>query len=470
MKGRVLIVDDEKNITFVLRAMLEKNGFEVLTFNDSLHAIQAIGVEYLNTVITDLYMPGKSGMEILEYCTKTNPRLPVVIITAYGTVEAAVSALKNGAFDFVTKPFDQSEFLTVIEKAVSTHQSREKEPVMIASATTDAGSKDSRTGEASEISSMIGSAPKMKSIFSMISKIARLSSTVLITGDSGTGKELVAYEIHSLSDRRDKPFIKVNCGAIPSTLIESELFGYEKGAFTGAVTSKPGRFELAHTGTLFLDEVGEMPLEMQVKLLRVMQEKEFERVGGVTTISVDVRIITATNKDLEKEVKEGRFREDLFYRLNVVPVHLPPLSERKEDIEILVKNFVQDFNTKMSKKVTHIDPKCLSALQSYSWPGNIRQLQNVVERMMVMTDGETLNLEDLPEGIFDGKAGETVQNDLASFKEIVRRQTQSLERELIERALEETRGNVTKAAEKLGLSRKGLQLKLKELDIRRQDS
>ncbi|MGE0615656.1 MAG: sigma-54-dependent transcriptional regulator, partial [Bacteriovoracia bacterium] len=276
--GKVLVVDDEKNITLVIEAMLARAGFTPVVFNDSARALRALKQERPHAVITDLYMPGPTGMEILEYCKEHLPDLPVVIITAFGTVEAAVAALKKGAFDFITKPFDQTELLNVARKAVETFRLREEDNV--------------------QVSSIVSHNPQMKEVLNVIHKVARSPSTILILGESGTGKELVAYEIHKQSDRADKPFVKINCGAIPATLIESELFGYEKGAFTGAVTAKPGRFELANTGTIFLDEVAEMPLEMQVKLLRVLQEHQFERVGGINSTTVDVRIITATNRNL----------------------------------------------------------------------------------------------------------------------------------------------------------------------------
>ena len=454
--GRVLVVDDEKNITFVVSAMLEKSGYEALTFNDSREALRAIDesmdAEEIDAVITDLYMPNVGGMEVLEHCKKYYPQLPVVIVTAFGTVEAAVSALKRGAFDFVTKPFDQTDLLAIVRKAVTTHQQRRKEPGF---------SVQSDSPSFSEFS-MVGNSQQIQDVFKVISKIAASPSTVMIYGESGTGKELVAFEIHRHSDRVKKPFIKVN-------------FGYEKGAFTGAVSSKPGRFELAHEGTLFLDEVGEMPLEMQVKMLRVLQEQEFERVGGVSTTQVDVRIITATNRNLEEEVKAGRFREDLFYRLNVVPIHLPTLRDRKEDIETLARFFLKQFNQKLQKAVTGISAPALLGLQSYSWPGNIRQLENVMERMILMTDGTILRTLDLPPevaatlplGMGDTPVGELLNDSPANFKELVRRQTQGVERALIEKALDETGGNVTRAAEKLGLSRKGLQLKIKELGLKR---
>lgn len=483
MLGRILIVDDEKNITLVIQAMLEKAGFESVSFNDSAEAMEAIATEEFDVVVTDLYMPGAGGMEVLEYCQRHHSGLPVVMITAYGTVESAVTALKRGAFDFVTKPFEQSELLSVVQKACATYQQRIKEPIILLNQVDrshlDEGSVGTgrqpgeRDSGMASISSMIGSSQSMQDVFKVISKIAQSPSTVLVWGESGTGKELVAFEIHRQSDRVNKPFIKINCAAIPASLIESELFGYEKGAFTGAVSSKPGRFELAHEGTLFLDEVAEMPLEMQVKLLRILQEQEFERVGGVHTIKVDVRIVTATNKDLEAEVKAGRFREDLYYRLNVVPIHLPPLRERKEDVEALVKYFLIQFNQKLKRNMNGLTPETLAKLKAYSWPGNIRQLENVLERMVLMCDGHVLSVDDLPEEFVGLEAGdlglksEVPLEDSATLKQIVRRKTQALERGLIEKALEETRGNVTHAADRLGLSRKGLQLKMKELGVAR---
>ncbi len=468
MQGRVLIVDDEKNITFVIQAMLERERFETLVFNHSSEALEAISSEEIDLVISDLYMPGPGGLEILEYCQLNFPQLPVVMITAFGTVEAAVAALKKGAFDFITKPFDQDDLLGVVKKAVATYRQRMKEPIIFFPQ--NQGASAPAGGAAQGISSIIGSSPQMQDVFKVISKIAQSPSTVLVWGESGTGKELVAYEIHRQSDRTSKSFVKINCAAIPATLIESELFGFEKGAFTGAVASKPGRFELAHEGTLFLDEVAEMPLEMQAKLLRVLQEQEFERVGGVATIAVDVRIIAATNKDLEAEVKAGRFREDLFYRLNVVPIRLPSLRERKEDIDLLVKYFLGEFNKKLNRGIQGVTPEILYVLRNHSWPGNIRQLENVLERMMLMCEGSVLSAVDLPEELNVGlppKDEQVVVDESSSLKQIVRRQTQALEKDLIEKALEETHGNVTRAAEKLGLSRKGLQLKMKELGIRR---
>ncbi|MEK6706210.1 MAG: sigma-54 dependent transcriptional regulator [Bdellovibrionota bacterium] len=467
MSGKVLVIDDEKNITLVIQAMLERAGFKAAVFNDSRTAIKSIEGLAPDLVITDLYMPGTGGMDVLEYCQKNHHQLPVVIITAYGTIEAAVQALKRGAFDFITKPFDQTDLINVVKKAVSTYEQRRKEPVTILPVEQLVGE-----GSAEPLFSIIGASPQMQEIFKLITKISSSPVTVLIQGESGTGKELVAYEIHRRSDRASKPFIKINCAAVPATLIESELFGYERGAFTGAVSSKPGRFELANEGTIFLDEVADMPLEMQVKLLRVFQEQEFERVGGISTIKVNVRIITATNKDLEGEVKAGRFREDLFYRINVLPIRLPPLRDRKEDVDLLVSHFVKQFNVKLKKNISAITPELFTALRAWNWPGNIRQLENVLERMVLMSDGNILGIRDLPPELATAVSSEIqpTEADLEStlsFKDIVKKQTQTVERELIEKALEETGGNVTKAAEKLGLSRKGLQLKIKDLGIKR---
>lgn len=472
--GRILVIDDEKNITFVIQAILRKAGYEALVFNDSAEALSIIDSEELDAVITDLYMPGPGGMEVLEYCQANHPALPVVFITAYGTVESAVAALKRGAFDFITKPFDQAEILNAVSKAVQTHRRRQKEPISI-----QQREIPGQPASIAPISSIIGASPGMQEMFRIIAKTAPSPSTVLVSGESGTGKELVAYEIHRGSARADRPFIRINCAAIPAMLIESELFGHEPGAFAGAVASKPGKFELAHEGTLFLDEVAELPLETQVKILRALQDGEIERVGGINPIRVDVRVIAATHKDLEAEARLGRFREDLFYQLNVVPIHLPPLRERKADIDLLVRYFLGRFNERLRKRITGIRAEALVALRNYEWPGNIRQLENVLERMVLMCEGSVLRLEDLPDEVTsatglssqpgdgpEGGAGEPV-SALTRFKDLVKRRTQNVERDLIEKALEETSGNVTRAAERLGLSRKGLQIKIKELGLRK---
>lgn len=469
MKGRVLVVDDEKNMGLVIQAMLDRAGFEVLCFSDAREAVEAIESEELDAIVTDLYMPGFGGMEILEIAKRSQSQVPVVMITAFGTVESAVNALKHGAFDFITKPFDQSELLEVIDKACRTHHERMKEPEydMGAPRISAGPSPEVVTGEA-EFPFSANSA-KGQELHRVIEIVARTDSPVLIFGESGTGKELVAQEIHRRSVRAERPLIKVNCAVVPGPLIESELFGYERGAFSGAVSSKPGRLELAHEGTLFLDEVGDLPLETQAKLFRCIRDGELERVGGLSTIRVNVRIIAATNVDLAAAVRERKFREDLYYRLNVVPVLLPALRERAEDIDALVDRFIARFNERLGKHVVKVEPATRSALRGYRWPGNLRQLENAIERMVLLADSETLSNRDLPEEItaeIYGAASGSSAPELG-FKEAVRRKTQETERNLIERALDETAGNVTRTAEKLGLSRKGLQLKMKELGIKR---
>jgi two-component system, NtrC family, response regulator AtoC len=363
-------------------------------------------------------------------------------------VDSAVDAMKQGAFDYLLKPFDRGDLTRVIQKAVLTF--RYSEPI---------------TKNIMSLP-MIGNSPKMAKVFSLIEKVANSDATVLIFGESGTGKELVAQAIYENGPRKDGPFIKINCAAIPTTLMESELFGHEKGAFTGAVTSKPGRFELADQGTLFLDEIGEMNSEMQVKLLRVLQEKTFERVGGVKTISVNVRLITATNRNLDEAVKTGRFREDLFYRLNVVPVSLPPLRDREEDIPTLAAYFVKRTSERMKKKVPSLGRETLELLAQFPWPGNIRQLENVIERLLVMNEGEEIIPDHLPEEILEYEEERFLETHRSgSLKNLVKDATRRIEKKAIEEALEETHQNVTQAARKLHISRKGLQLKMKELGL-----
>ena len=461
MAQTVLVVDDETNLRKVLGATLRREGYQVVLAENGDQAIARFDEGGIDLVISDLVMPQKDGFDVLRHVLSRAPDVPVILITAHGTVDSAVAAIKAGAFDYITKPFDQAEFKQVIDKAAKTRALAQKNVL----------SKESR-----HAIRLIGNSPAIQEVIRIIEKVADTPSTVLITGESGTGKELVAHALHNLSSRRSGPFIKINCAAIPKDLMESELFGYEKGAFTGAVTSKPGRFELADGGTLLLDEIAEIPIEMQVKLLRVLQESEFERVGGVKTIKVDVRLIAATNRNLEKEIQEGRFREDLYYRLNVVPINLPALRERREDIPLLADAFRQRFNRRLGKSVDRIHPDALAALQAYAWPGNVRELENVMERTLLFAEGAEIRLEDLPENI-RGQAEASVETSAAtplpslipadaSMKDIVKGATAAIEKDLIVRALEETGGNVTQSAKKLKISRKSLQNKMKEFGLR----
>jgi nitrogen regulation protein NR(I) len=462
--AHVLIVDDEVNIRRVLAAMLKREGYEVTTAENGEQALGVLHKTPVHVVVTDLVMPRIGGMELLRRVSGDFPDVPVIVITAHGSVDSAVAALKAGAFDYITKPFEQEDLKKVIAKAARAH---DLERQNVHANFTDGDRPP-----------LVGDSPAMKAIYDMVAKVADSPSTVLITGESGTGKELIAKALHRGSSRRDKPLIKVNCAAIPKDLVESELFGYERGAFTGAVSSKPGRFELADGGTLFLDEIGEVPVEMQVKLLRALQESEFERVGGIKTLSVDVRLIAATNRDLKSLIADGRFREDLYYRLAVVPIALPPLRERREDIPLLVRHFIQKYDERLGKRVEGIEDEALQLLLAYTWPGNIRELENLMERSVLFADGPLIQASALPDSLRErgpipptpiaamGPLGAIAAPSGASMKEIVRHAQAELERELISRALEETGGNVTRAAKRLQISRKSLQVKMKELGLR----
>ena len=467
-KQHILIVDDEPNMRTILSGLLQREGYQTTTASqgvEALERLEACGGAF-HVIVTDLRMPVMDGMTLLAEVVARWPGRPVVVITAHGTVDTAVEAMKVGAFDFVTKPFDAEELRAVIRKAANTALA-DMDAIDVTD--TDAQREDGRYG-------MIGTSRAMETVYQILDKVADSPTTVLVTGESGTGKELVASALHNHSTRSNKPFIKVNCAAIPHTLIESELFGHEKGAFTGAIASKPGRFELADGGTLFLDEIAELPPEMQVKLLRAIQESAFERVGGLKTLSVDVRLIAATNRDLEQEVREGRFREDLFYRLNVVPIQLPPLRERPNDIPRLAGHMLARFNERLGKSVTGLSVEAESAFRVYSWPGNVREMENLLERLVLFCEGDTVEMELLPDEL---KQDSSLSGALAnrprldrgltgriSLKELVRETTAQLERELIVQGLEQTGGNITRAAQLLMISRKSLQNKMKEFNLR----
>ncbi|MCL2178516.1 MAG: sigma-54 dependent transcriptional regulator [Proteobacteria bacterium] len=456
----ILVVDDEANLRKVLATILRKQGYEVSLAAHGEEALALVQKSKVDVIVTDLVMPKLGGMELLKTLAQTHPEIPIIMITAHGTVDSAVEAIKRGAFDYITKPFEQSEIQSVVEKAAKTVQ---------------ANKKNVHADWLRSRSAIIGNSPQMQEVFRLIDKVANTPSTVLITGESGTGKELVATALHQGSSRHPQPLIKINCAAIPKDLMESELFGYERGAFTGAVNSKPGRFELAEGGTLFLDEISEIPVEMQVKLLRALQECAFERVGGIKTTRVDVRLVAASNRNLEKEVETGRFRKDLFYRLNVVPIHLPSLRERKDDIPSLVNHFIEKYNHRLHKNVENLSLEALSMLQNWPWPGNIRELENLMERVLVLTEATQLSLADFPENMRSPPPSSPLPVDEitlvpqlkdASFKDIVRMKSAEVERELIAQALEETKGNVTRTAKLLQISRKSLQTKMKELGLR----
>src|SRR5689334_11354697 len=425
-RKQILVVDDEPNLRRVLSAQLERDGYDVHTAEDGEQALSVLKEHHLDLIITDLRMPKLDGMELRRRAVAIDDELPVVMITAHGTVDNAVEALKTGAFDYITKPFDQAEVRAIVRKALRTRDLASAEATR-----PDRPAPEARYG-------IIGKSASILQVYAVLDRVADTPTTVLVTGESGTGKELVARALHENSSRRDRAFIKVNCAAIPRDLMESELFGYEKGAFTGAAASKPGGFELGSGGTLFLDEIGTIPVEMQVKLLRALQESEFERVGGIKTIHVDVRLVAATNSDLKKEIAAGNFRDDLYYRLNVVPIHLPPLRERDRDTLLLARHFVEKFDARLGKHVDGFESDVESALLAYPWPGNIRELENVIERAVLFCDGPKLRLADLPPDVRGERAPAytspgALQTPVAGdgLKEQVKAAMSRLERELI---------------------------------------
>lgn len=444
-KGKILIVEDDKNARLALVHALQSDGFEVQGEESGEGALSRLREEEWDLILCDVVLPGIDGLEVLRRVNHDHPGVAVIMMTAYGTIEKAVEAMREGAYDFIEKPLQLTQLRKRIKEALE-EKFRAEETILFRK------NLEKERG----FNRIMGKSPKIEEVLRIVKKVAPSNATVLITGESGTGKELVADAIHFNSNRVSKALVKVNCVSFAEGIIESELFGHEKGAFTGAVKEKKGRFEIANGGTLFLDEAGEIPPRTQVKLLRVLQEREIERVGGTRPIPVDVRLISASNKDLEKAVNDGSFREDLYYRLKVISIRLPPLRERKEDIPLLVNHFILKFNAKNSKNVKGIDRAGLNLLQNYSWPGNIRQLENCVETAVVMAEEEFITSELLPlEVRAEGVKGGTVSLSLGtSLKEV--------EREMIIQTLNHVKGNKTKAAQILGIGIRTLYRKLEE--------
>ena len=389
----ILIVDDERNYLLVLEALLSEEGYQVITAEGARRGLECIEENELDVVITDMKMPGMDGMEFMERIGLRQPDLPVIMMTAFGSVEKAVEAMRKGAFDYILKPFKNEELKLTIGKAIGHHRLVRQNRQM------------ARELQGKyHFGNIIGKSVQMQRIFDLIEKVAPTKATVLITGDSGTGKELIARAIHYNSPRKDQPFISVNCGALPETLLESELFGHEKGAFSGAVSQRKGRFELAHEGTLFLDEISEMSPPLQVKLLRILQEMEFERVGGSHTLKVDVRVVAASNRNLKEDASNGRFRSDLYYRLNVVHVHLPSLRERTDDLPILVNHFLAKYAKENHQESISISSGAMERILNYHWPGNVRELENVIERAIILSDRREISVKDLPSEVREPSA------------------------------------------------------------------
>lgn len=447
MKFTILVIDDEKNIRTGLAAALELDGYEVILAANGEEGLDVALHTDIDLVITDLRMPGVSGEEVLRRVTTETPGIPVIVLTGHGTVENAVEAMRSGAYDFLTKPLNLDRLSLLVKRAL---QNRE---LVLQHRDLEREIQNRKSFE-----HIIGKSPAMNKVFDVVKHVAPTKASVLITGESGVGKELIANALHNLSPRRDNPFIKVHCAALAETLLESELFGHEKGSFTGAIARKRGRFELAHSGTIFLDEIGEINQTVQIKILRVLQEKKFERVGGEETIEVDTRVITATNRDLEKEIAEGRFREDLFYRLNVVSIHVPPLRERKDDLPLMITAFIREFAEENGKKIEGVEPKARSALYAYDWPGNVRQLRNCIESAVVMTSGTVITLDDLPPSI-------RPKDESPSLHIPIGVSMAEAEKQIILQTLSAQGGNKTRTAEVLGIGRKTLHRKLDEYGI-----
>ncbi len=447
---RILVVDDEPSLRTVLSAHLARLGVDVDTAPDGAAALIALRRVPYAVVVSDVRMPCLDGLGLLQWVQHNRPGVPVILVTAYATVSTAVEAMQAGAFDYVAKPFDVENLHMVVRKAltVGAHNRRRLQ------------SNAPETG-------LIGTAPALRRVHELVARVGPSPSTVLIRGETGTGKELVARALHAASPRRSGPFVVVNCGAIPEGLFESELFGHERGAFTGAIQGRPGRFELAQGGSLFLDEVGELPKEVQVKLLRALQERRIDRVGGVKPVDVDVRVIAATHRDLGAAVAAGQFREDLYYRLNVVPIAMPPLRERPDDLPMLIDHFLERFAERLGRRLHGVTRDAMLVLRAHTWPGNVRELENLVERCVLLADGDEISVCDL--GLVEegwvGESSDAVAGDL-DLKEYVRVHTARLETQRIREALEAVEGNVTHAARALGISRKSLQVKMKEYGLR----
>jgi len=450
----ILIVDDEKNYLIVLGALLGSEGYEIVTSENGHTALKVVQEGDIDLILTDMKMPGMSGMELLEHAKKTKPEVPVIMMTAYGTIEMAVEAMKKGAYDYITKPFENEELKLTIHKALENYRLL-KENKRLSQALSDRY----------KYGNIIGKSKPMLEIYDLVDKVAQSKASVLITGPSGTGKELIAKAIHYNGPRKKKPFISINCGALTETLLESELFGHERGAFTGAVAMKKGRFEVADEGTLFLDEVGEMPPSLQVKLLRVLQEMEFERVGGTKTIKVDVRVVSASNRNMKEDVLKGSFREDLFYRLNVIHIEVPPLRERTEDIRLLVNHFIEKYRQDGGERKIELSPEAWKAFYSYNWPGNVRELENIVERAVVLNSGRgQIELNDLPTE-FSNKQ-ETLNVDGFIPPDAPLQSTlENIEEKLIRRALKQCNYVQAHAAERLGITKSLIQHKMKKYNI-----
>jgi two-component system response regulator AtoC len=451
--SRILLIDDEENFRHMLSVILKKRGYDVETANNGIDGLKKVDTGSYDTVLCDIRMPEMDGLEFLKEAQKAGCESTIIMMSAFGTLDTAIEAMKSGAYDYISKPFKPDEIILTLKKAEERERLRRENLFL-----------KKEVQKEYSFENIISKNERMRQIFDTIRKVAKYKSTILITGESGTGKELVAKAIHFNSDRSNNPFVPVNCGAIPENLLESELFGHTKGSFTNAVRTKKGLFEEADMGTMFLDEIGELPFQLQVKLLRVLQDGEIRRVGDSRPIKIDVRIIAATVKDLDKEVREDKFRDDLFYRLNVLPIKIPPLKDRREDIPLLVDHFIHKYSRELNHPIQEINQEALNCLLNYSWNGNVRELENVIERAIVLTDSNQIQVENLPLEIQSPREESMVSllNDELSIKKASR----YLEMDLIKKALHKTNGNHTHAAKLLEISHRALLYKIKEYGVK----
>lgn len=454
----ILVVDDEPGMCHILKRMLTDEGYTVYTANNGGDALKLVAQDPPDAAMLDIRMPGMDGLEILSRIKEESPETAVIMMTAFGTVETAVQAMKRGAYEYITKPFNNDEVLHIVGNAIERKRLLDRTRYLA-----------KQLEEQQGVEGLIGDSYPMQKLFTLVKKAAPTDSTILILGESGTGKELVARAIHNLSERKEEKFLAINCGALPRELIESELFGYEKGAFSGAHQRKIGLFESADGGTLFLDEIGDLPMELQVKLLRALEQREIRRIGSVTDKAVDVRVIAATNRDLKENVQAGAFREDLYYRLSIVDIPLPPLRDRNEDIPQLADHFISRFNQKMNRSVEGIEPEALKRLMNYSWPGNVRELENLIQRCMVLRESGVISIEDLPETLSGrakpGQTGAFIDPNELTFQKA----REAFEHQYLERLLSANGGNVTRSALMAGISRRHLQELMKKYGLRSSD-
>ena len=449
---RILCVDDEENLRLVVRSFLKRDGYEVETAGSGEEALALLESFGPDVILTDVRMPRMGGLDLLSTLKAKGSDVTVIVMSAYGSMDLAMEAMRAGAYDYIAKPFKNEELLLTLRKAEERESLRRENRAL-----------RQEISKKAQFEDLLSKSPAMQQVFKTISKMADFKTTALITGESGVGKELIARAIHQRSNRKHEPFVAVNCGAIPEALLESELFGYRRGAFTDAHADRTGLFEQATGGTLLLDEIGELPLPLQVKLLRVLQEESIRRLGDNKDIKVDVRILAATHRDLTAETKAGRFREDLFYRINVLPIHIPPLRERKEDIPLLLDHFIARNNLRFSTNIRGLDAESRKLLVEYSWPGNVRELENTIERAMVLTERDVITADDLPERIREVR--DPIQMHLTSGELSIKKTSRIIEEILIRRALTKTKGNRTRAAEVLEISHRALLYKIKEYQI-----